>query len=892
MGADKKKIDIAADKQVIRGSGLIGPGDSGVPTLVDVTDGKITRIRPLNYEAKYDKKDFNVWKIEARGKTFEPPMRSSVGPIGAAYKKRVYSKNRVRYPLKRVDWDPIGERNTQNRGSSGYVRISWDEAAELVAAELKRVGKTYGPEAVLSQADMHGESKHLSPSHGCANRLLSLLGGYTIQMRNLDSWEGQNWGAKHVWGCEPVGEMMPAANLYPDIAENGELLLFWGCDPETTAHPIQGMLASRLCYWLTEIGLKSVYICPDLNYGAAVHADKWIPILPNTDAALQLAIAYMWMTEGTYDKEYIASHSYGFEKFEHYVLGKEDGIPKTPEWASEKCGVPEWTIKALARDWANKATSLIHGNAGPGIRGPYSSEPARLEVMLLGMSGLGKPGVHQAKMIEWWIWREWFPLPYRGTVVPAIPMFAEQVRPVGAMSLAEGMMPSYVGTHPELLELTRPAANPPLQAIPKCLVHDAILNPPVTWWGLRAFLEGAHEQFVQHTFPAPGRSGIHMIWTDSPCWITCWNDSNTYIEALQHPSVECIVAQHPWLENDCLMADLILPASTRFESLDIGMDMGSGVVTSIFLEDDCIDPVGESLCDFDIVAKIAEKLGLYEEYTQGKTHVEKQKLAFEGAGMEGLVTWEELKEKQYFVIPCDDRIKDIPPGLSEFAKDPRNNPLTTPTGLLEYSSSALEKHFPDDAERPPVAHWIEKGESHDERVSSDRAKEYPLLCMSNHPRWRMHAQGDDITWMREIPTMKVTGADGYQYEPVWIHTSEAEARGIKHGDIVKIFNERGIVLGGAFVTERLRPGVAYMDHGARWDPIIPGKLDRGGAINTITPHKVTSKNSTGMVVSGFLVEVQRVTAEEMAGWRRDYPAAFGRNYDAVTGVSLSGWLKQ
>ena len=70
------------------------------------------------------------------------------------------------------------------------MRISWDEAAELVAAELKRVGETYGPEAVLSQADMHGESKHLSPSHGCNNRLLSLLGGYTIQMRNLDSWEG------------------------------------------------------------------------------------------------------------------------------------------------------------------------------------------------------------------------------------------------------------------------------------------------------------------------------------------------------------------------------------------------------------------------------------------------------------------------------------------------------------------------------------------------------------------------------------------------------------------------------------------------------------------------------------------------------------------------------
>jgi anaerobic selenocysteine-containing dehydrogenase len=898
MSADNKKLDVGGEKQVIRGSGLIGPMDSGAPTLVDVTDGKITRIRPFDYGA--GDANFAPWKMEARGKTFAPPLRAPLGPLGTAYKKRVYSKNRVLYPLKRVDWDPNGApgskgpggRNTQNRGTSGYVRISWDEAAELVAAELKRVGAQYGPEAVLSQADMHGETKHLSPSHGCNNRLLSLLGGYTIQMRNLDSWEGQNWGAKHVWGCEPVGEMMPAANLYPDIAEHSELLLFWGCDPESTPHPIQGTLASRLCYWLSEIGLKSVYVCPDLNYGAAVHADKWIPILPNTDAALQLAIAYMWISEGSYDKQYIATHSYGFDKFEDYVLGKEDGVAKTPAWASEKCGVPEWTIKALARDWANKTTSLIHGNGGPGIRGPYSSEPARLEVMLLGMSGLGRPGVHQAKMIEWNIWREFFPLPYQGKIQPTLPMFCEQVRPAGATSVREGMMPSYRGTHPEMIELTKPMANPPLQVVPKCLVHDAILHPPVSWWGLRAFLEPAADQFIEYTFPAPGCSGLHMIWTDSPCWITCWNDSNEYIRALQHESIECIVAQHPWLENDCLMADLVLPATTRFEQLDIGNDTGSGVCTSIYLENHCVDPEGESLCDFDIVCRVAEKLGLLEEYAYGKTHEQKQKLAFEGSGVTGLVSWEELQKTQLFVIPTDERLKDQPAGLSEFAKDAKTSPLSTPTGLLEYSSTALETHFPNDEERPPVAHWIEKGETHDERISGDRAEEYPLLCMSNHPHWRMHAQGDDITWTREIDTMKITASDGYQYEPVWLNPAEAAARGIAYGDVVKIFNERGTVLGGAYVTERLMPGVAYMDHGARWDPIIPGKVDRGGAINTITPHKVTSKNCTGMVVSGFLVEVAKVTDEEWAAWKRDYPQAFNRNYDATTGVSLAGWLLQ
>ena len=141
--------------------------------------------------------------------------------------------------------------------------------------------------------------------------------------------------------------------------------------------------------------------------------------------------------------------------------------------------------------------------------------------------------------------------------------------------------------------------------------------------------------------------------------------------------------------------------------------------------------------------------------------------------------------------------------------------------------------------------------THDERISSERADMFPLLLMSNHPRWRMHAQGDDITWARETPTGKVLGFDGYKYEPIWIHPMDAAARGIKHGDIVKIFNERGVVLGGACVWERIMPGVVYIDHGARDDPIIPGKVDRGGAINTIAPHGLTSKNCCGQATSGY-----------------------------------------
>ena len=316
------------EKTTIKNLSFCGFGHGGNVTAVDVKDGKIIRLRPLHRDWKYDPAQFRPWKIKARDKTFEPVMKTLLPPLALGYKKRVYSPNRILFPLKRVDFDPNGERNIQNRGYSGYVRISWDEALDIITSEIKRVQKKYGPSAILTQADGHGETKQVHGPHGCSVRLLEMMGGHTMQTRNPDSWEGWWWGAKHVWGCEPLGQQEPHNNVVPDIAQNGELLLYWGCDAETTQYGWGGLTPSRLMFWFKELGIKSIFICPDLNYSAAVHADKWIPILPNTDAALQLAIAYVWITEGIYDKEYVNTHTVGFDKVKDYVLGKEVVFPK------------------------------------------------------------------------------------------------------------------------------------------------------------------------------------------------------------------------------------------------------------------------------------------------------------------------------------------------------------------------------------------------------------------------------------------------------------------------------------------------------------------------------------------------------------------------------------
>jgi trimethylamine-N-oxide reductase (cytochrome c) len=864
------------EKTVLRTIGLSGVTTGGAEGAVDVKDGKIIRIRPLHYDWKYNRKDLNPWKFQKNGKTLEPNWKSLPGPFSLAYKKRIYSPNRIKYPLKRIDWNPGGEKNPQNRGKSKYKRISWDEAASIIASEIKRVRKEYGPLAILTQGDGHGECKLVQGPHGQPGLLMRALGGgWTQQIRNADSWEGWYYGGMHMWGTGLCGHMLPAANIVKDITENSEMLLVWGGDPETTPWGFRGQFASRLSYFWSEIGIKQVYICPELNYGAAVHADKWIPVLPNTDAALQLAITHIWITEGLYNKDYIATHTVGFDIFKDYVLGKEDGVPKTPGWASPKCGVPEWTIKALAREFAKKATSIAHYFGGGYIRGPFSHEPARLEGVLLAMQGLGKPGVHQCIMT------------YLG--------MPRSVTAAGNRYTWVAMATDLAFTDRILMPTCHGARVSQKQFFPKTLFKEAILNPPVTFWGSSANMEPVENQFVKYTYPAPKEDGgteVHMIWTDNPCLTTCWNEGHKFAEVYRSPKIECIVAQHQWLENDTMFADIILPVSTLYEMDDIVTNSAQGVqFINVLLQRQAIEPVGESKSDYEAVLEVAKKLGKYEEVAGGKTLEEWIRYTYEGTGLPEFISWDEFKEKQYFVFPVAKDWEDDPPGLRKFYEDPEKYPLPTPSGKLEIYSERLARHFPDDKERQPIPKWVEKSETHDERISSERAEKYPLLCISNHPRWRVHAQCDDISWTREIRTCKVKAWDNYMYEPLWIHPSTAGARGIKSGDIVRAYNERGAVLGGAIVWERIMPGVVYMDHGARCDWIIPGELDRGGAINLISPNGIVSKHCPGMATSGYLVEVEKVTMAQMETWKDSYPEAFEREYDPASGLRFNAWVE-
>ncbi len=836
-----------ADKTVVQNTGMCCFGHGANIAAFDVKDGRVVRVRPAHYDKRYkNKEDLNYWTIsDGRGHTLEPGMKSLIPPFAFSAKTTTYSKNRIPYPLIREDFDPNGERHPENRGKSKYRRISWDDALDIVASEINRITEKYGRMSMLVQADGHGETKAIHGPHGCMCKMLDLTGGYTLQARQPDSWEGWYWGAKHVWGHDPVGQNVQQFNIIEDIMQNGDTLLLWGCDFETTPWGWGGCMPSLISFKLSECGIKQIAVAPDCNYAAVVHADKWIPVLPNTDSALQLAIAYVWITEDLYDKEYIATHADGFDWFVYHVMGKDDGIVKTPEWAEKWTGIPAYTIKAFARHWATHNTSIAHCNGGSYIRAAFSHEPARLEVYLLGMQAVGHPGRNQFKFLEWSIFGK----------LSCCPL------PIGSyMPLANACYNGNI-----LGEL-------PPSFIPKTMIPAAIRGEHLHWYGQVTCTKPRIDQFDPYEYPAPGEDyQIHMVWSDSPCWTTCWNGGNELEDALRLPSMEFVLIQHPWFENDCLFADILLPACTKLELTDFNTDPMNGQFPVIVYEKQAVEASTDSKSDWEIVCEICkhlEKFGgvyenLYERYTDGKDmSMEAQvKRGYEGCGLtDEQYDWDNFEKYGFELVPTYRSYEKLPAGMYNFYKDPVKYPLDTPTGKLEYYSVPIATTWPDDRERQPTAHWVEKGAGHDDRLNSERAKKFPYLIVSNHPKWRVHANMDDNPWFREIDTCKVIGEDGYAYEPVWINPIDAEREGIKDGDIVGLFNERGTVLGGARITERIMPGVVSQDHGTHVDPIKMGVggIDRGGANNLIAPSAITSKNAAGEVTSGYLVGMKKV----------------------------------
>jgi len=207
---------------------------NGGPVFVYVKEGKILRITPIEFEES----DAMPWTIKARGRAFTPPRKTTVSPYTLVFKSMIYSPDRILYPMKRVDFDPKGERNCQNRGTSGYVRISWDEALDTVADEIKRVKRDYGPGAILNGSGSHHLWGILGYWLSARLRFFNNI-GWTPVAHNPDSWEGWYWGAMHHWG---QSMHLGATETYGTVKIALKNVKWWSSGRVTQRQPAVSML--------------------------------------------------------------------------------------------------------------------------------------------------------------------------------------------------------------------------------------------------------------------------------------------------------------------------------------------------------------------------------------------------------------------------------------------------------------------------------------------------------------------------------------------------------------------------------------------------------------------------------------------------------------------------
>jgi len=567
----------------------------GGPVLVHVKDSRIVCVCPLPLTDK----DAPSWTIDVGDRQFSPLRKACVSPYTMGEKARIYSDLRIKYPLIREDFDPKGNRHPENRGKSGYRRISWDKALNIVAGEMKRIRETYGPEAIMSRASSHHNWGNVGYRTSTWARFFNLI-GFTDILDNPDSWEGWHWGATHAFGFFWRLGMPEQYDLLEDALKNTDLVVHWGNDPDATRGIYGGQESAVWRLWLRQLGKKQIFIDPFCNYTATILGDKWIAPRPGTDAALAEAIAHVWLTEGTYDKEYVATHTVGFEEFKKHIL--DDAC--TLEWAADICDVPAYTIKSLTREWASKRTMLAAGSRGGesgACRQAYGTEWTRLMVLLQAMQGLGKPGVN--------IWGTTMGPPYN----------------------ADFNFPGYSTFGPNFLNgfAKNKAVNPVKQRIYRLLMPEAILSPSIRWLGETFCGQSLEQQFVPFTYPAPGCSEVKMFYRYGGSYLGTMTETNRYVRMYQSPKLEFVVNQDCWWCTETHLADIILPACTNFERYDIGEWANTGGYTHhgsnacnhrvVVYQHKCIDPLFESKSDYQIFTELADRLGIKEEFTEGNS---------------------------------------------------------------------------------------------------------------------------------------------------------------------------------------------------------------------------------------------------------------------------------
>ncbi len=747
---------------------------------------------------------------------------------GRAQRMQAFAADRLKYPMKRKNWEPGGGIK-ELRGKDEWVRISWEEALDLVAGEFQRIKDTYGNKSILSKNNQSW---------------LAAFGG------NMTIWGTTSSGSWPQVSKKMLGETgyWSASNNDRLDFRNAKLIVLWGSNPawSSSGSPTYNYLQAK------KAGAKIIIVDPFYNDSAITLADEWVPVRPATDTALLLGIAYHMITNNLHDQDFLDKYAIGFDaehmpegakaedNFKDYVLGTYDGTPKTPEWASKICGTAPSQIRDLAQQMGSTKPMTMLSTSAPS-RSSIGEQFCQAFLTVGWMTGnIGLPGAmvgdsqHSTasyggpNLVK-----------SGGTGAPSVtnPLFAQ---------------PTWFGPDPTNTEWYG-------------MVWDEVWNAVVTGKytaGVRGQLD-CNIQLISHL-------GLGAAL----------NQATGLIRGIEaHRKVEFVVTSSHFYTTNAKYSDIVLPVTTNWEREG---GLISGNPEALLLYDKVIEPLFETKDDDWIDEEIAKRLGLNVEelfpisakqkfFNQlaGATVIKEDGSDYEplveitaediaemgvtGEPQAGRISLKEYKEKGTYQVERNPGDKFGFIARKAFREDPEANPLNTPSGKFEIYSSELSKVIESYGwtTLPAIPQYRAPKEGYEATFADwdNQIKgEFPFQLITIHYARRSHSTLDNVTWLREAFPQEFM-----------MNVVDAEKLGIKNGDTVKISSQHGVVLRPVLVTPRVVPGVTFLGEGAWADIDELTGFDRAGATNMLD-----GGNPTGQGVQAYNTCVVKVEKYDQA----------------------------
>lgn len=650
------------------------------------------------------------------------------------------------------------------RGEGKFERISWDEATTLIADNITRLTQKHGAASRFLTVNT-AVTGGIFSGDTMLKKLFNLTGGYLPYYHSV-SLGNTVKVTPYTYGVAKTGSSM-------DTLAHTPLVILWGHNPNETIFGHSNHYYQKM----KQNGTKFIVVDPRYSDTAQSLADQWIPLLPTTDNALMDAMMYVIITENLQDLAFIDKYVIGFdehhmpegvppgESLVFYLTGRKDGIEKTPEWAEKITRVPANTIRQLAREYAmTKPAALIQG-WGP-QRHICGERSARGSTLLAAITGnVGKEGAWAAGY--------------------------------GGIGNRVSMHGPDTGENPVKAQISIMNWMQAVEDAGKVRPEDGLLGTDKL------------------------DTNIKMIFSLAGNYLVNQNpDVNAAAKLLADESkAEFIVVSDLYMSPSAKYADLLLPETSFMERWNIGDTWGTG--SYFILSEKLIEPAFERRSDYEWISEVAEKMGVKEALTEGRS--EKEWIAYL-VGMNkarfperpDFPDFEELQKTRRYLF------KDKPfIAFEENIRDPDNNPFPTPSGKIEIFSKRLyDMQNPD---IPALSHYVPAIEGPQDALT----EKYPLQMLTWKGRNRANSTQFANPWLQEV-----------QAQALWINPVDAEKRGINAGDMVRIYNDRGISQIPALITQRIIPGVVGMQAGAWWDPDEDG-VDHGGCPNVLTSARMT-----------------------------------------------------